>query len=68
MTGERMAKKQLIEPWIGMWMSTVVLFPLSIWITVKAMRESAITRRADGPRRIVRFFRLFTKRKSQLGS
>ena len=68
MTGERMAKKQLIEPWIGMWMSTVVLFPLSIWITVKAMRETAITQRTDGPRRIVRFFRLFTKRKSQLGS
>jgi lipopolysaccharide export system permease protein len=68
MTGERMAKKQLIEPWIGMWMSTVVLFPLSIWITVKAMRESAITRRADAPGRFVRFFRRFTNRKSQLGS
>jgi lipopolysaccharide export system permease protein len=68
MAGERMAKNQLIEPWIGMWISTVVLFPLSIWITVKAMRESAIMQRNDGPRRFVRFFQRFTKRKSQLGS
>jgi lipopolysaccharide export system permease protein len=68
MAGERMAKNQLIEPWIGMWISTVILFPLSIWITVKAMRESAIMQRSDGPRRFVRFFQRFTQRKSQLDS
>ncbi len=68
MAGERMAKNQLIEPWIGMWISTVVLFPLSIWITVKAMRESAITQRTDGSKRFLRFFRRFSKRTSQLSS
>jgi lipopolysaccharide export system permease protein len=68
MAGERMAKNQLIEPWIGMWISTVVLFPLSIWITVKAMRESAIMQRTDGSKRFLRFFRRFSKRTSQLSS
>ena len=42
MAGERMAKNQFIEPWLGMWISTVVLLPLSIWITRKAMMESAL--------------------------
>ncbi len=68
MAGERMAKNQLIEPWIGMWISTVILFPLSIWITVKAMRESAIMQKSDGPKRLIRFFQRFTQRKSQLDS
>jgi lipopolysaccharide export system permease protein len=65
MAGERMAKNQLIEPWIGMWISTVVLFPLSIWITVKAMRESAIMQRSNGPGRFIRFLRRFTKTPSR---
>ncbi|MFM7814825.1 MAG: LptF/LptG family permease, partial [Flavobacteriales bacterium] len=42
MIGERMAKKEIIEPWVGMWFSTVVLLPLSLWITFKATREAAL--------------------------
>jgi lipopolysaccharide export system permease protein len=68
MAGERMAKNQLIEPWVGMWISTVVLFPLSIWITIKAMRESAIMQRSDGSGRFIRFFRRFFKKSSLPGS
>jgi len=42
MAGERMAKNQLVEPWFGMWISTVVLLPLSAWIMWHAMRESTL--------------------------
>lgn len=42
MAGERMAKNMFIEPWLGMWMSTFLLLPLSLWITYKAMREAAL--------------------------
>lgn len=40
--GERMAKSGAIEPWIGMWISTVVLFPLSIFLSYKAATDSSI--------------------------
>ncbi len=40
--GEKMAKSAIVEPYIGMWISTVILLPLSIWITYKATKESAL--------------------------
>lgn len=43
--GERMAKEDLIEPWLGMWISTVILLPLSVWVTYKATREAALLER-----------------------
>lgn len=42
MVGENMAKKGFLEPWIGMWMSTMVLLPISIWLTYKATKEAAL--------------------------
>lgn len=64
MAGERMAKNQFIEPWLGMWISTVLLLPLSIWITRKAMRESALWERAPVWRwmtKLARLYRMKTK-------
>lgn len=64
MAGERMAKNQFIEPWVGMWISTVVLLPLSVWIMWHAMRESTFLKgNAVGGAfsKLVRFF----KRKSK---
>ncbi len=40
--GEKMAKSAIVEPYVGMWISTVILLPLSIWITYKATKESAL--------------------------
>jgi lipopolysaccharide export system permease protein len=40
LTGERMAKNLIVTPFQGMWMSTLVLLPLSLWITYKATREA----------------------------
>jgi lipopolysaccharide export system permease protein len=40
--GERMAKNGVLEPWVGMWISTLFLFPLSIFLTYKAATDSSI--------------------------
>jgi lipopolysaccharide export system permease protein len=64
MAGERMAKNQFIEPWLGMWISTVFLLPLSIWITSKAMKESALMEKSPVWRwftKLARFYRMKTK-------
>jgi lipopolysaccharide export system permease protein len=42
MAGERMAKNQIVEPWVGIWLSTFLLFPLSVWIFYKATREARL--------------------------
>ena len=38
--GEQMIRAGSIEPWLGMWMSTFVLFPLAFFLTWKASRDS----------------------------
>lgn len=40
--GEKMSKSAIVEPVIGMWISTAVLLPLSIWITYKATKEAVL--------------------------
>lgn len=40
--GERMVRSGNLEPLVGMWMSSVVLFPMSVFLTYKAATDSAI--------------------------
>ena len=40
--GEKFAKQEVISPFIGMWLSTAVLVPISIFLTAKAMRDSQL--------------------------
>lgn len=42
MAGEKMAKGGITEVWFGLWMSTLLMFPLSIWLTYKASREAVL--------------------------
>ncbi len=42
MAGESLAKNGFVAPWIGIWMSTAVFFPLAIWLTWKAVREATL--------------------------
>ena len=37
-----MAKELIISPWLGMWFSTFVLFPLGYFFTYKATTDSAL--------------------------
>lgn len=41
-TGYKMARDGHIAVWIGMWLSTSVLLPLGIFVTYKAMNDSAV--------------------------
>jgi lipopolysaccharide export system permease protein len=40
--GEDMAKEMVILPYQGMWVSTIILFPLGLFFTYKATTDSAI--------------------------
>lgn len=41
-TGYKMARDGRVEVWIGMWLSTAILLPLGIFVTYKAMNDSAV--------------------------
>lgn len=40
LTGEKMGKELVMPVWTGMWMSSMFLFPIGLWITYKAIRDS----------------------------
>jgi len=41
--GERMARIGVIEPWLGMWASTLILLPFSMLLTFKASVEAKLS-------------------------
>ena len=41
-TGYKMARDGRIEVWMGMWLSSVILLPLGVFFTYKAMHDSAL--------------------------
>lgn len=42
LTGEKMVKSIVVEPWFGMWMSSMILFPLGVFLTYKAAKDSKV--------------------------
>lgn len=61
-TGYKMARDGHVEVWFGMWLSTFVLAPLGIFVTYKAMNDSAVF----DPDRIKLFFRkIFVRREKR---
>jgi lipopolysaccharide export system permease protein len=42
MTGEKSVKADQMEPFVGMWLSSVVLLPLGIILTIKATTDSPL--------------------------
>lgn len=42
LTGEKMAKSAVVEPWFGMWLSSMVLFPLGVYLTYKAAKDQKV--------------------------
>ena len=63
-TGYKMARDGHAEVWFGMWLSTMIMAPLGIFVTYKAMNDSAVF----DPDRIRLLFRkiLFKKEKRTL--
>ena len=41
-TGEKLAKSDSVQPWVGMWMSTFLLLPLAAWMLTAARNDAAI--------------------------
>lgn len=58
-TGYKMARDGRIDVWIGMWLSTFILAPLGIYVTYKAMNDSAVF---DRDRYMAFFRRIFGAR------
>ncbi|KPK86998.1 MAG: hypothetical protein AMS27_03665 [Bacteroides sp. SM23_62_1] len=42
LSGEKFVRESIIPPFHGMWVSTIVLFPIGIYLTYKAATDSAI--------------------------
>lgn len=62
--GEKMAKSMIVAPWVGMWISTAVLLPISIWITYKASKEAVLFNRDGYMQFFQRVSRLLRREKS----
>ena len=58
-TGYKMARDGHAAVWFGIWLSTFILAPLGIFVTYKAMNDSAVF----DPDRIKMFFRRLFRRK-----
>ena len=42
MMGEKVVRENVLLPFVGMWISTFILIPVSIWLTIKAANDSVI--------------------------
>jgi lipopolysaccharide export system permease protein len=42
MMGEKVVRENVLPPFAGMWVSTFILIPVSIWLTIKAAHDSVI--------------------------
>ncbi|MBX2930721.1 MAG: LptF/LptG family permease [Chitinophagaceae bacterium] len=40
--GEKMTKESVVPAYIGMWLSTIILIPIGVFLTYKAMRDSQL--------------------------
>jgi lipopolysaccharide export system permease protein len=41
-TGEKLAKAASVAPWVGMWMATLILMPLALWLIYAARNDSKV--------------------------
>jgi lipopolysaccharide export system permease protein len=64
-TGEKMVRSGTLEPWIGMWMSTVILLPLGLFLTRKAANDSGIMDKEAYTNVFKRILKFITFKKTQ---
>jgi lipopolysaccharide export system permease protein len=60
MTGEKSANAGALTPMVGMWLSSIVLLPIGIYLTYKATTDSPLLD-ADAYVKIVKRFLVWTK-------
>ena len=56
-TSEKISKEGVFPPYIGMWISTLILFPLGFFLTRKATADSSLFDVTEYTRFITKFFR-----------
>lgn len=61
-TGEKFAKEGIIPPWRGMWLSSMILLPIGLFLIYKATHDSVIFDRES----YVGFFRRLFKKKTSI--
>lgn len=61
-TGEKLAKGLVIPPFAGMWMSSLVLMPLALYLTYKANNDSVIFRKEVYSNLLEKFIRIFKRK------
>ena len=49
-TGEKFSKEGSVDPRIGMWLSTIFLVPVGIFLTYKAMKDSQLFNKEAYPK------------------
>ncbi|MBK7572354.1 MAG: LptF/LptG family permease [Bacteroidetes bacterium] len=60
-TGEKFAREEVLKPFEGMWLSTIILLPIGVFLIFKATTDSALFERDA----YVKFFKKFTRKKNQ---
>lgn len=41
LVGEKIGKDNIVPLWVGMWLSSLILLPIGVWISYKASKDSA---------------------------
>jgi lipopolysaccharide export system permease protein len=55
--GEKLVREDVLEPVVGMWMSSIILFPLGVFLTYKAATDSTLLDREAYTKFIDKVFR-----------
>lgn len=67
MTGEKFAREGMIPVFSGAWLSSFILFPLGVFITYKAMKDSALLNTESIRKGIGRLTKVFKKKNNNHG-
>lgn len=62
MFGEKFVKESMLPPYIGMWLAVIVLTPVGIFLTYKAMHDSQLFNKELYTRAFKKIKQLFTKK------
>lgn len=61
-TGKKLAEQNAVEPWYGLWLATMVLFPIAIFILFKARNDSKLFSRESYTHFLNKFKNVFKKK------
>jgi len=60
-TGEKFAREGVLQPWQGMWLSSVILLPIGIFLSYKSATDSSLFDVSLYMNRINKFLKYFER-------